>query len=295
MGSHVLFVRSAQRRDDDDQDALVRSSMLEQPYRYTTYERDGDGVDQAMMRSYHGWHSRFDQPDLWDGSYDLTDPQSFNRYSYVQNDPVNYVDPSGLFALNREYFEAMEALWELWLFGMQMNQRLLPPLIDGPPELPAVTPPQVDTSKLGEPPSTEPQRLPLLHCQQNIINAMRQAWMRAGNGARKTEAGFITYRGRDGQIGTVNLPNTNQERRISFRLSDVLPQGATLIAIFHTHPNSSSAMPSTGDPPSDVATANRLRVPIYVISNRGLNVYDPATRQTTELRANLDWQRPCRE
>ena len=26
----------------------------------------------------------------------MTDPQSFNRYSYVQNDPVNFVDPSGL-------------------------------------------------------------------------------------------------------------------------------------------------------------------------------------------------------
>ena len=235
--------------------------------------------------------SRFAQPSRWEGSYDLTDPQSFNRYSYVQNDPVNFVDPTGLFALNREYFEAMEALWELWMFGMQMGQRLLPPLVDVPP----VTPPQVDTGKLGEPPNTEPQQLLPLHCQQNIINAMRQAWMRAGNGARNTEAGFITYRGRDGQIGTVNLPNTNQDRRISLRLSDVLPQGATLIAIFHTHPNSSSATPSTGDPPSNVATANRLRVPIYVISNRGLNVYDPATRQTTELRANLDWQRPCRE
>jgi hypothetical protein len=45
---------------------------------------------------YHGWYSRFYQPDPWDGSYDLTDPQSFNRYSYVQNDPVNFVDPSGL-------------------------------------------------------------------------------------------------------------------------------------------------------------------------------------------------------
>ncbi len=261
-----------------------------------------------MKRSYQGWHSRFDQPDPWEGSYDLTDPQSFNRYAYVRNDPVNFADPTGMLTVGpvnggqlgvvtvrADAGPDWTALWELWMFGMQMDQRLLPLLIDGPPELPAVTPPQVDTSKLGEPPSTEPQRLPLLHCQQNIINAMRQAWMRAGNGARKTEAGFITYRGRDGQIGTVNLPNTNQERRISFRLSDVLPQGATLIAIFHTHPNSSSAMPSTGDPPSDVATANRLRVPIYVISNRGLNVYDPATRQTTELRANLDWQRPCRE
>ncbi len=32
----------------------------------------------------------------YDGSYNLTDPQSFNRYSYPQNDPVNFVDPSGL-------------------------------------------------------------------------------------------------------------------------------------------------------------------------------------------------------
>ncbi|MDQ3684948.1 MAG: hypothetical protein M3430_05025, partial [Acidobacteriota bacterium] len=34
--------------------------------------------------------------DPYDGSMNLADPQSFNRYSYVQNDPVNFVDPSGL-------------------------------------------------------------------------------------------------------------------------------------------------------------------------------------------------------
>ncbi len=67
-----------------------------QPQRYTSYERDGNGNDQAMFRNYHGGWMRFDQPDPYDGSYDTTDPQSFNRYSYVQNDPVNFVDPSGL-------------------------------------------------------------------------------------------------------------------------------------------------------------------------------------------------------
>ncbi len=49
-----------------------------------------------MHRRYNRWHLRFDQPDPSDGSYDLTDPQSFNRYSYVENDPVNFTDPSGL-------------------------------------------------------------------------------------------------------------------------------------------------------------------------------------------------------
>lgn len=52
--------------------------------KYTTYERDGNGRDQALHQSYHAWFSRFDQPDPFDGSYDLSNPQSFNRYAYVR-------------------------------------------------------------------------------------------------------------------------------------------------------------------------------------------------------------------
>jgi RHS repeat-associated protein len=77
-------------------DTSRSSNQAFQPHRFTSYERDGNGGDEAMMRRYTGkWH-RFVQPDPYDGSYDLTDPQSFNRYAYVQNDPVNFVDPSGL-------------------------------------------------------------------------------------------------------------------------------------------------------------------------------------------------------
>ena len=65
-------------------------------HRFTTYERDANGTDEAMHRRYNSVRSRFEQPDPWDGSYELTNPQSFNRYSYVRNDPVNFVDPSGL-------------------------------------------------------------------------------------------------------------------------------------------------------------------------------------------------------
>ncbi|HKO43245.1 MAG TPA: RHS repeat-associated core domain-containing protein [Pyrinomonadaceae bacterium] len=67
-----------------------------QPDRFTTYERDAPESDDAMHRRYNRWWSRFDQPDPYDGSYSLAAPQSFNRYAYVQNDPVNFVDPSGL-------------------------------------------------------------------------------------------------------------------------------------------------------------------------------------------------------
>lgn len=67
-----------------------------QPHKYTSYERDGNGGDDAMFRRYEGRWNRFSQPDPSDGSYDVTNPQSFNRYAYVQNDPVNLVDPNGL-------------------------------------------------------------------------------------------------------------------------------------------------------------------------------------------------------
>jgi RHS repeat-associated protein len=72
----------------------------QQTRKFTTYERDGSGNDQAMFRQYHPYWMRFDQPDPYAGSYDLSDPQSFNRYAYVQNDPVNFTDPTGLCTFN---------------------------------------------------------------------------------------------------------------------------------------------------------------------------------------------------
>jgi RHS repeat-associated protein len=72
------------------------SNEVFQPKKFTSYERDVNGSDEAMHRRYNRWWARFEQPDPYDGSYSFADPQSFNRYSYVQNDPVNFSDPRGL-------------------------------------------------------------------------------------------------------------------------------------------------------------------------------------------------------
>src|ERR1051326_218164 len=77
-------------------DTSRSSNSAFQPRKFTTYERDANGTDEAMARRYNRWHSRFDQPDPYDGSYDMTDPQSFNRYAYTHGDPVNYIDPTGM-------------------------------------------------------------------------------------------------------------------------------------------------------------------------------------------------------
>ncbi|MCL4524563.1 MAG: hypothetical protein M1453_10455 [Acidobacteria bacterium] len=66
--------------------------------KFTSYERDTgvneSGNDYALMR-YHVNHlGRFNSPDPIAGS--VADPQSFNRYAYTLNDPVNLVDPLGL-------------------------------------------------------------------------------------------------------------------------------------------------------------------------------------------------------
>ncbi len=63
--------------------------------RYAMTERDDTtGLDHTPWRKYENLSGRWTSPDPLDGS--IANPQSFNRYSYTQNDPVNLVDPSGL-------------------------------------------------------------------------------------------------------------------------------------------------------------------------------------------------------
>jgi RHS repeat-associated protein len=66
--------------------------------KFTTYDRSaGTGLDYARNRTYSKAQSRFTQVDpLRSGSASITDPQSQNLYSYVENMPTDFVDPTGL-------------------------------------------------------------------------------------------------------------------------------------------------------------------------------------------------------
>ena len=65
------------------------------PFAYNGEARDDTGLDYLRARYYDSQGGTFLTEDSYPG--EETDPLSQNRYSYVQNNPVNYTDPSGHF------------------------------------------------------------------------------------------------------------------------------------------------------------------------------------------------------
>ncbi|HEV8589320.1 MAG TPA: RHS repeat-associated core domain-containing protein [Pyrinomonadaceae bacterium] len=67
--------------------------------KFTGYEADSEtGLNFAEARYQSATQGRFTSPDPFSGSMTLTDPQTFNRYAYVGNNPLNSIDPSGAIA-----------------------------------------------------------------------------------------------------------------------------------------------------------------------------------------------------
>jgi len=66
---------------------------------YGTLDHDAEtATDHAEFRQYSEAQGRWLSPDPYDGSYDASNPQSFNRYVYSLNNPMSYIDPSGMTA-----------------------------------------------------------------------------------------------------------------------------------------------------------------------------------------------------
>lgn len=75
-------------------------SGTQDKHHFTNYERDGEsGTDYAVNRQYAPSVGRFTRVDPYRGGANL-DPQSWSRYSYVQNAPIDFIDPVGLLRYN---------------------------------------------------------------------------------------------------------------------------------------------------------------------------------------------------
>jgi len=65
--------------------------------KFTSYERDKEiDLDFAQNRYFNPKHGRFTTVDPVMASANIINPQTWNRYVYVGNNPVNITDPSGL-------------------------------------------------------------------------------------------------------------------------------------------------------------------------------------------------------
>jgi RHS repeat-associated protein len=87
---------------------------------FTSYDRDSEsGLDYAMARYYYSSTGTFIMADPVAGT--PSDPQSWNRYPYGRNNPINITDPSG------------KSWWEKLLvgIGVAVASTLFTPVIDG--------------------------------------------------------------------------------------------------------------------------------------------------------------------
>jgi RHS repeat-associated protein len=104
LGStRVTGTASGSLDDDNDYESYgtlfhnYGSSPSDNIYLFTGDESDSETTsDYAIFRNLGTTMGRFNRPDPYDGSYDVTNPQSLNRYSYALNSPLLFIDPSGL-------------------------------------------------------------------------------------------------------------------------------------------------------------------------------------------------------
>jgi RHS repeat-associated protein len=102
---------------------------------FTSYERDQEsGNDYALARLYINRFGRFCSVDPVQGSPD--DPQSWNRYSYARNNPINIADRSGegwLSWLIRGIFAILSILFPPGAPFFAIGGLATPPIIDNGP------------------------------------------------------------------------------------------------------------------------------------------------------------------
>jgi RHS repeat-associated protein len=84
----------ASRHSEWDADDLVNQ-------KFTGQERDQEtGLDFFKARYYAGVLGRFQSPDPFNAGGNPLNPQSWNGYAYVNNNPLAFVDPNGMTCVN---------------------------------------------------------------------------------------------------------------------------------------------------------------------------------------------------
>jgi hypothetical protein len=105
----------------------------------------------------------------------------------------------------------------------------------------------------------------------------------AGGGVKEIEGVVLLYRRPDGTVTARSQGQTNQRRRFTFTWS------SDVIAIVHTHPNSSFPHPEG----ADLEIADRFGIPVFTITNRGMYGYDPSAKKIAKVKDGMRWIDPA--
>ena len=112
-----------------------------------------------------------------------------------------------------------------------------------------------------------------------VVNKFREAWRSSGNGTTTQERVLLILRMADGSYSARSMGSTNEYKSFTFNWHPAT------IAVVHTHPNNSSPKPQA----ADTQVADKLKVLMFTITNRGMYLYDPSTKKTTKIQEGLDW------
>ncbi len=89
--------RSLAFGDGFSQDSTDPYGGAQDNNQFTSQDRDAEtNTTHFQYRQYNPTQGRWMSPDPYAGSYDLSNPQSLNRYAYVLNNSYSLTDPSGL-------------------------------------------------------------------------------------------------------------------------------------------------------------------------------------------------------
>jgi RHS repeat-associated core domain len=137
--------------------------------RFTGYEKDIEtGLDFAEARYYDNRYGRFTAVDPLLASGKSADPQSFNRYAYVMNNPVIMTDSTGMWS-DREWQTVDSGLFDdgpSVRFPIQYREYKMSIGLKQQPKTP---PTQTESTAASQPPSTlEEQGI------QNLNNTLRE-------------------------------------------------------------------------------------------------------------------------
>jgi uncharacterized protein DUF4329 len=110
-------------------------------------------------------------------------------------------------------------------------------------------------------------RFPSVHLiglSKAVVESARRAYSLSGNGTLNREFGFALVQNDDGTYSTTAIAGFEAGRV-------KIPVTSRTVAFFHTHRNATSARPSD----QDMKEADDKRLAVFVISSRGLWIYEP--------------------